>query len=285
MRAERLPLLLLFGASCMWGLAWMPMKALAARGFSGVALVLVACGTAGLILLPRLVTERKTWRGQGAWLLGIALLGGYANLAFTTATIQGEVVRVMVLFYLLPAWGVLGGRLFLGESLDAPRLAAVVLALAGAWLVLGGFGAWHGSAGWTDIVAITCGMSFAANNLVFRARQTIPLASKTAMMLLGAAVMAVPLLLLDVQPLLAASTAAWLGAVGYGIVWLLCSTFATQFGVTHMEAGRASIIIILELVIAVVSAVLIGGEHMQPAEMAGGIMIMSAAVIEAWRAS
>lgn len=285
MASGRLPLLVLVAASCMWGLAWMPLKALAANGFSGLMLVLVACGTAAAVVLPRLISQRSEWRGQGAWLAGIALLGGYSNLAFTTATMYGDVVRVMVLFYLLPAWGVLGGRLFLGERLDFPRVAAVVLALGGAWLVLGGFDVLQLNVRWTDVMAITCGMAFAGNNLLFRACQQIPLASKTAVMLLGAVALAIPPLLLGVQPLPSASAEGWVGAVGYGLVWLLCATFATQFGVTHMEAGRASIIIVLELVVAVVSAVLIGGEQMSPAELAGGLMIMAASVMEARRAN
>jgi drug/metabolite transporter (DMT)-like permease len=50
-----------------------------------------------------------------------------------------------------------------------------------------------------------------------------------------------------------------------------------------MEAGRASIIIILELVTAVVTAVLIGGESMDRLELIGGSLILAAAIVEARR--
>lgn len=254
-------------------------------GLSGVALMLIAAGAAAVLLVPRLLRERRRWRGQGGYLLLIAALGGYANLAFTVAMIYGEVVRVMVLFYLLPVWGVLGGRLFLGERLDACRAVAVAAALTGALLILGGFNALRGAISWPDLLAISCGMTFAGNNLVFRARQTIPVATKTAAMLLGASGFAAVLLIVGVQPWPETTTAGWLATVGYGLAWLLLATLGTQFGVTHMEAGRASIIIILELIIAVASAVLIGGERMSPAEMAGGALILVAAVIEARRAT
>ncbi len=52
-----------------------------------------------------------------------------------------------------------------------------------------------------------------------------------------------------------------------------------------MEAGRASVIIILELVTAVASALWIGGERMSVTEMVGGALILTAAVIEARRAA
>ena len=280
-----LPLAVLLAASIMWGLAWLPLKGLAGLGLSGIALTVVACGAAAALLVPRLAHERRYWRGEARWLLLIALLGGYANLAFTVAMIYGEVVRVMVLFYLLPVWGVLGGRLFLGERLDAPRVIAVAAALAGAVLILGGVEALTGKIAWADWLAVSCGLSFAANNLVFRAHQQIPVASKTAAMLLGATVLAAVLLAAGVQPWPAVSFGGWLAAIGYGLAWLLLATLGTQFGVTHMEAGRASVIIILELVTAVASALWIGGERMSVTEMVGGALILTAAVIEARRAA
>lgn len=278
------PLAVLVASSVMWGLAWLPLKALAGLGLSGIALTVVACAAAAALLIPRLAHERRYWRGETRWLLLIALLGGYANLAFTVAMIYGEVVRVMVLFYLLPVWGVLGGKLFLGERLDTPRVLAVAAALTGAVLILGGVEALTGKIAWADAIAITCGMTFAANNLVFRAHQQIPVASKTAAMLLGATLLAAVLLVMGVQPWPAVSAGGWLAAVGYGLAWLLLATLGTQFGVTHMEAGRASVIIILELVTAVASALWIGGERMSATEMAGGALILTAAVIEARRA-
>lgn len=280
-----LPLTALVVASFMWGLAWLPLKQLGRMGLSGIALMLIAAGAAAMLLVPRLLRERPRWRGQAGYLLLIAALGGYANLAFTVAMIYGEVVRVMVLFYLLPVWGVLGGWLFLGERLDASRAVAVAGALIGSLLILGGFDALRGAISWPDLLAITCGMTFAGNNLVFRARQTIPVASKTAAMLLGAAGFAAVLLVAGVQSWPETTAGGWLATVGYGLAWLLLATLGTQFGVTHMEAGRASIIIILELIIAVASAMLIGGESMSPAEMAGGALILVAAVIEARRAA
>ena len=152
-------------------------------------------------------------------------------------------------------------------------------------MVLGGGVKWTGNVSWIDLLAITCGMSFAGNNLVFRARQDIPVASKTAVMLFGSAVMGIPLLLAGVQHWPEASAAGWAGALAYGVVWLLLANLATQFGVTHMEAGRASIIIILELVVAVTTAMVLGGERMSAAELAGGLSILAAAFIEARRAS
>jgi drug/metabolite transporter (DMT)-like permease len=278
-----LPVTVLVGASLMWGVMWWPLKSLHALGIEGLPLTFVAYAASCVMMLPILIAQRHRWRGQHGGLLAIAALGGYAALTFNVAMVYGEVVRVMVLFYLLPVWGVLGGRIFLGERIDAARWLGVVLALTGAFLILGGLQALDGSLSWPDILAVTCGMAYAGNNLVFRARQNLPVPSKLAAMQLGCVVIVAPLILLGLQPWPEVGAQSWLWVVVYGAGWLLLATAGTQWAVTHMEAGRASIIIILELVTAVVTAVLIGGESMDRPELIGGSLILAAAIVEARR--
>jgi drug/metabolite transporter (DMT)-like permease len=275
--------LVLLAASVGWGLVWLPLKHLGGLGVHGIALVAVAYGAGALVMLPVLVAQRSAWQRRLPLLLAIATLGGYANLAFTAAMLYGDVVRVMVLFYLLPVWGVLGGRLFLGEAIDGPRRVALVLAVAGAFLILGGPAALAGSVSWIDALALSCGIAFAANNLLFRAQQALPVGSKVAAMFLGCAALALLLLGAGVQAWPQAAGTVWIGVVALGVGWFLVATLGTQWGVNHLEAGRASILIIMELVTAVLSATLIGGERMSPAEMAGGALILLAALIEGRR--
>ena len=71
--------------------------------------------------------------------------------------------------------------------------------------------------------------------------------------------------------------------VAYGIFWLTVITFGTQWGVTRLEAGRASIIIIMELVAAVVSANLLLGETMAAMELVGGALVVGAVLVETFR--
>jgi drug/metabolite transporter (DMT)-like permease len=281
-----LPVTLLVLSSFLWGCAWIPLKALERLGMSGLSMTAVAAGSAGLVLVPVAVRQRASWRGRGAvGLVLIFLLGGYANLAFSTALVYGEVVRVMVLFYLLPVWGVMGGYSFLGERVGPARLVAVASALAGAVLVLGGFSALRGSVTWVDLLAVSSGLSFAGSNLVFRARQELPLVSKAAAMLLGSGVLATLGLALGLQSVVGIQPTGVVWALAYGVGWLLFATLGGQFGVTHLEAGRSSIIIIIELLVAVASAVLVGGERMDTLEIAGGLLILTAAVLEARQAA
>lgn len=58
-------------------------------------------------------------------------------------------------------------------------------------------------------------------------------------------------------------------------------TLVTFYGVARLDAGRAAILLLGELVVAVLSAVLIGGEPLTWREAIGGTLILLAAVIEA----
>ena len=67
----------------------------------------------------------------------------------------------------------------------------------------------------------------------------------------------------------------------FGLGGLLVATSMTQWAVTKMEAGRASIIMVMELVAAVISAALINGDTLNTQESVGAALILAAAVIEA----
>lgn len=273
----------LVGAALLWGCAWMPLKALQAAGIGGLSLSLGAFTLLGLVTLIVSWRQRVTRPAAGTLVL-VALLGGGANLAFTLAMVYGEVVRAMVLFYLLPLWGVLGGWLFLGERVDRLRWFSMALALTGAWLVMGGFQLLQVLPGGFELLGLLAGLLYAMNNLVFRATRTIPMTSKLSAMFLGCAALALmALLFVDLPSLSGVTHTAWAGLALYALLWLLPANMGAQYGATHLEAGRASVILILELVSAVVTAVVIGGETLAPLEWTGAALILSAALMEALR--
>lgn len=277
-----IPLSVLFWSSVLWGLAWWPLKQLSAQGLSGIPLIFIAYGSVGLLLLPVLLLQRKSWTPHWRALLLLLCCGGVANIAFPASMIYGDVIRSMALFYLLPVWGVLGGRIFLGERITAARLAALLLALTGALLLLGGPAILEAPPSWVDGIAILSGFAFAMTNIGFRATPQLPVPSKVAALFLGCLVFSALMLLAGLQEFpggIKSSTLA--GAMVFGIAGLLLATACTQWAVTKMQAGRSAVVMVMELVAAVASAALIAGDRMSPLEMAGGLLILSAALIEA----
>ncbi|MDF3069648.1 MAG: hypothetical protein K0R38_5249 [Polyangiaceae bacterium] len=278
------PVLVLLGSSFLWGLTWLPLKYFGGFGLQGVNVTLVGYGSVGALALPWLLRRARGFRRDAGAMLLLSLLGGLANLAFATAIVKGDVVRVMVLFYLLPAWGVLGGWLLLGERVDRLRKVTVAGALGGAFLILGGPSVFVQRPSLGDALAVVSGLALALNNVLFRKLSRVAVPDKVAAMFIGCLLWALPLTLLGVQPLpRGVPTEVWLELVAFGLIWLFAATVGTQWGVSHMETGRSSVLIIMELVTAVISAALINGSQLRPIEWLGGLLIVAAAVVEARR--
>ncbi len=273
---------MLFG-SMLWGLTWIPLKYFHQQGVDVIPLVLMTNGIVALLLLPVLIKQFPIWRNNHKYIWIIVISSGIANLAFATAMIYGDVIRVMVLFYLLPAWGVLGGKLFLNEKIDRTRSLAVLLALSGAFLVLDGFNFFKTSASWIDFLALLAGFALAMNNVAFRASVDLPVASKMSAVFLGSTILAFVLLVFEVQPFPDMNMPNWLPVIAFGLFWILLATLCTQWAVTRLEVGQSSILIIMELVTAVVSAMWIGGERASLEEAIGGLLIVTAAYFETRR--
>jgi drug/metabolite transporter (DMT)-like permease len=278
------PVLVLLGASTLWGLTWLPLKYFAGFGIEGTNVTLVAHGSVGVLALFWLARHRNTFVHRALPMLLLAALGGLANLTFASAMVKGDVVRVMVLFYLLPAWGVAGGFFFLRERIDAQRWLSLVCALAGAFLVLGGFHILNQAPSFTDLLAVLAGLSLAANNVVFRKLSDVPVPTKMASMFAGTLLWTLPLTLLGIEKLPSGVPAGvWLELSAFGLIWLSVATIGTLWGVAHLEAGRSSVLIIMELFTAVISAALLSDRTLSPLEWLGGSLIVAAALLEAWR--
>lgn len=277
--------LVLFISSIGWGLTWLPLKAMNDIGLDGILLVLIAFSSAGLMLLPALILQRKAWLSKFHFILLVAFFGGMANASFQTAIYHGDVIRVMILFYLLPVWSVIGGKIFFKEKIDTIRAVAVIAALSGAALILGVSESFFQQFSYLDVLAICSGLGLAFNNLVFRATPEIPLASKISAMFLGCAAMIGVSILISGTAINYPENINITGyAIAYGMLWITLITFGTQWSVTHLEAGRSSLIIVIELVVAVVSAAIITQANMSTIEIAGGLLVLSAAIIEGSRA-
>jgi drug/metabolite transporter (DMT)-like permease len=278
-----LPVWVLLISSIGWGLTWLPLHYFESQGLSGPTMVFIIFLCASLVLMPILIRQFQGWKRHIHHMLLIALFGGLANLLFQNALFYGDVVRVMILFYLLPIWSVLGGRIFLGERIDAIRWLTLGAAISGGVLILGGFSVFDSPPDWIDLFAIGSGFAFAMNNLVFRATQEVPLFSKVSAMFLGVVIMMGIFLMASPSVSWPSEQLVLVYAALYGIVWLTLITLGTQWGVTHMGAGRASIIIVMELVVAVISAVIILSQPLSMVEMAGALLVIAAAIIEGFR--
>jgi drug/metabolite transporter (DMT)-like permease len=278
------PTVVLLGASVLWGLTWLPLKHFGSVGIEGPLVTLSAHGSVGVLALPFLAASRRTWLGEWPSLALLAAFGGLANLAFATAMMNGDVTRVMALFYLLPAWGVVLARVLLHEPIDTKRVLSLGSALAGAFLVLGGPRILVAPPSFIDALALLSGFALAVNNVVFRKTQRLAVATKVAAVFVGSLGWgAFTVALGGGNRPVTAGAGEWLAVVAFGLVWILLATAGTLFGVNHLEAGRSSVLILMELVTATVSSSLLSRRIPDAAACVGGALILISALIEALR--
>jgi drug/metabolite transporter (DMT)-like permease len=218
------------------------------------------------------------------WVLVLA--AGTTNATFNWAVTIGDVVRVVLLFYLMPLWAVLLARLLLNERLTPLALARVGMALAGAAVVLwpadGGFPVPQGLPDWLGLIG---GFSFALNNVMLRREAHQPEAARAlAMFFGGASVAGVLAVVLSAQgsvPLPPAPAWGWMaGALALAVVFL-CGNLALQYGASRLPANVTAVVMLTEVLFASVSAVLLGAGTVTPTLAIGGGLILGAALLSA----
>jgi len=280
-RRQGLAVSVLLGGAVLWGLFWWPLKQLNAAGIHGSFVQAVAYGLPALVLLPWAWRSRTAWTDRVGLLLLMALLGGWANASFASSLTYGSVVRVLLLFYLAPVWTILAARLFLGEAFTRLRLTALALALAGLAFTLGGPELFDSPLSAIDLLALSSGLAFALNNVAIRAGHGLPDSARAVAVFAGCAVISLGFMAASDQAVPSLTPGHMLALAALALAWVLPGTLATFYGVARLDAGKAAILLLAELVVGVMSAVLIGGEDLSPEEALGGVLILAAAVIEA----
>jgi len=264
-----------------WGLFWWPLKSLVMFGIHGSIVQVYAFGLSVLLLLPFAWSSLGQLRGQIGMILLIAALGGWATAALVISLAEGSVVRVMLLFYLAPVWTILAARIFLGEAFTRLRVIALVLAMSGLVATLGGPEIFSTPLSMLDMLALSSGLAFAFNNVAIRVGRGLPDTVRAVAINAGCALISFGFMCWNEKSVFKLDMSQIGILTALSLLWVVPGTLATFYGVARLDAGKAAILLLAELVVGVVSAVLIGGEHLSVQEMAGGILILTAAVIEA----
>jgi drug/metabolite transporter (DMT)-like permease len=278
-----LPVLGLLFNAFTWGVSWWPFRQLQGLGLHPLwATALIYLLAVLFISLWRPASWGQLLRAPALWWLVLA--SGTTNAAFNWGVTIGDVVRVVLLFYLMPLWAVLLARLLLGERLTPLAGARVLLALVGAAIVLWPQdGAVPLPATLAEGLGVLGGFAFALNNVMLRREAHQPeLARALAMFLGGAVVAGLLALALGAQGLVAAPPPpAWpwvSGALGLGALFLL-SNLALQYGAARMSANATAVVMVTEVLFASVSAVLLGAGQISLPLLLGGALIVSAALL------
>lgn len=278
----RAVLALLFNAFA-WGVSWWPFRWLESHGVH--PLWATACAY-GLSLVCIVAAQPGAWRGlvghRELWLL--ALASGLANVCFNWAVTVGDVVRVVLLFYLMPTWSVLLAWWMLDERPTGRSLLQLSAALGGVALVLYQPGmAWPWPDSTADWLGLFGGMFFALTNILLLRLRQAPGASRMLAMFGGGTLMAAAVALLGMARGLVAAPPAlapdWLlAALGLSLMFL-AGNLALQYGAARLAAGVTALVMLSEVVFATASSVLLGAATLGVRTLLGGGLILATALL------
>lgn len=279
--SSMLPILTLLFAATLWGLIWYPIRLFEAQGLHGLwSSVFMYCGTF-VVAIPVLYKGWREWLKSPLLFFMMAIATGWTNVAFILAVLDGNVVRVLLLFYLSPLWATLLGYFFLGEVLSKRAVLVLIIALTGAIVML-----WDSSLGFpapqskADWYALSSGIAFAITNVLIHKLNDATVMVKTATGWLGVFIVAFVLILITGE-INTAPAEVMFWAWGLGAAVMTFMNIAVVYGVTHMPVHRSAIILLFEIVVGAVSSILLTNEVIQPQEWVGGGLVILAAYLTA----
>jgi len=275
----------------VWGLIWYPFRVLEQAGIAGAPATLATYAVALVASVMLFRRDLSALLKPDRSLLLIAATAGWCNLAYVLGVLHGQVMQVLLLFYLAPLWTLLFARALLNERPGAVGVLVIVLSLGGAALMLWERGADlpipRSVAEW---LGLSSGLTFALSNVLSRQAQHHTVRVKSTAVFIGVVLMALLVAALDLrapsQWTAPGQLAMGLSAIApvvtllvtLGVV-LLATNVAVQHGLAVVSANQAIVIMLSELLVAAVSAYLLAGEAMRWNEWAGGGMIVAASLL------
>jgi drug/metabolite transporter (DMT)-like permease len=265
-----------------WGVSWWPFRHLQAMGLHPLWATTIIYVLSALAILAWRPTALRQFLGHPAlWL--IFLGSGVTNATFNWAVSIGDVVRVVLLFYLMPLWSLLLARVILKEKLTPSAIARVAMALAGAALVLSRGGAFGGARAGVlpDALALLGGFAFALNNVMLKREAAQPEEGRSLAMFLGGAVVATMVAAASSAAGSAgvqwpvASTAWVLPAIGLSFAFMV-SNLCLQYGAARLSAAATAVVMPCEVLFAALTSVWWGGATLHGSVLMGGALILAA---------
>ena len=268
----------------VWGVSWWPFRDMQSHGLHplwSTTLIYVLATVAVLAWKP------GAWRVvvQHRGLLMLMVAAGLTNVGFNWAVTVGDVVRVVLLFYLMPAWSVLIAWAMLGEKPTTGSLLRLLLAWVGVILVLKSpESPWPVPNSLADWLALAGGLCFAVTNVLLRKHGNTPSESRMLAMFGGGALMAITAALLgmgaNIVPAPAFAMAGVPVAIGLCLAFM-ASNLALQYGAARLAASTTALVMLTELLFASVSSAWIGAAEFNTRTLIGGSLIVLAAMLAA----
>ncbi|MFM8864156.1 MAG: DMT family transporter [Limnohabitans sp.] len=269
-----------------WGISWWPFQQLERMGLHPLWATAIVYGVVFVLIALWCLWQRTDWQAwrRHPWLWALMVASGLTNVGFNWAVTVGDVVRVVLLFYLMPAWSVAAAWLLLGERPQRAALLRLLLALSGLFIVLKKPDmAWPVPESLADVLALLGGLSFAVTNVLLLKLRDSPESARMLAMFGGGNLMATLTVLLGLATGVVAAGAsptwAWAPLLAALSMAFLLGNLALQYGAARLAAHTTALVMLSEVVFASVSSVILDAAQWDMRTAIGGALILLAALL------
>ena len=274
----------LVGVAAIWGGTFVAGRIASAEMAAATAALwryVLACA---VLVVAAFALERGLPRLSARQWLGVTLLGATGVAAYNLCFMWGlktvPAGRASLIVALNPAATLAGAALLFGERLTRRTVTGILIALAGAAIVIGRgdpLALLRGGLGAGELTILGCVASWSAFTLIAKRLMAglSPLAITVYASLTGTLMLAVAALV-DGAPLVpSASPAAWLALAFLGAFGTAVAFVWYNDGVRRLGAARAPVFINLVPVFAVALGALVLGERIDASMLAGGALVLA----------
>lgn len=273
-------------AGAIWGLYWIPVRALHDAGIEGLWATAVFYLVPVILMLPIGLLRWRQIISAGWMMQGIAFIGGLCLVLYSTAFLYTDVIHATLLYYLTPIWSALLARAWLKESITRDRTLAIILGTAGLLIILNldqGLPLPRNSGDW---MALGSGLIWALfANVMRRSESSYNTLDVLFSWFFWGTVIAVALGLLQIldrpDPPSAEqiiTVLPWLIPV---VLFLIIPGFyAITWGVPLLNPGTVGVLFMTEISVGAISAALLTDEPFGVREILGVILITVAGLTE-----
>ena len=270
-------------AGAVWGLFWIPLRALEEAGINGLWITVVYFLIPTICLIPVVILRWQHVKEGGVSLQITTMLSGGALLLYSTSIVYTDVVRAILLFYLTPIWATILARIFLGDLITPSRVIAMVLAILGMLTIFGLGARFPIPQNIGDWLGIGSGFLWAVAMVRIRMSENHSAIELTAgffqwslIFSSGAAFLLAPSQMPDIEQILPALPLLLI----FTALLVLPGTYASLLGPKYLSPGIVGLLFMTEIIVGAISVALLAGEPFGIRELIGVLLIAGASMLE-----
>ena len=285
-RSENIAKIACTAAGAIWGLYWIPVRALHETGIQGFWATAVFYLVPFVLMLPIGLMRWRQIISAGWMMQGIAIIGGLCLVLYSTAFLYTDVIHATLLYYLTPIWSALLARVWLKEPITRDRTLAIVLGTAGLLIILNldqGLPIPRNPGDWMALVSGLIWALFA--NVMRRSESSYGTVDVLFSWFFWATIIAVALGQLQILDRPDPPTTEqivtvlpWL--VPVVLLLIIPGFYAITWGVPLLNPGTVGVLFMTEISVGAISAALLTDEPFGTREILGVILITAAGLTE-----